>query len=101
MAKVSLDQVRESLPLPPQGYTYSVERVSPMVVKVWLNHPDQYTYTEDPVRTIYCFLKNDKVHPPSDKDKMRVKSLCHIDDLDHQSPWTTIVPKTTNLLNLV
>jgi len=99
--KVTIKEVEDSLPSPPDGFSYSVERVSPMVAKVWLNHPDRYTYTEDPVRTIYCFLKNDKVHPPSDKDKMRPKSVCHISELSQQSPHTTIVSKTTSLLHLL
>ncbi len=100
MAKVTVKQVTDALPVAPDGYSYSVEKVSPMVIKVWLNHPNEYTFKSD-VRTIYCFLKNDKVHPPSTCDKMRPKSLCQIDELCNQSPYTTIVPKTTNLLDLV
>ena len=103
--KVKVDEslVRESLPtIPNDKYSHSIERVSPMVIKVWLNHHHDYDFAcGKPVRTIYCFLKNDKVHPPLTHDKMRVRSLCHISELYQQSPYTTMIPKSTNLLDLV
>ena len=101
--KVTLEQVRDNLPsIPDDRYTYEVERISPMVVKVWLRHHFPYDYAcGKPVKTIYCYLKNEKVHAPKSKDKMQVKSICTIDELSSQ-PWnTTIVPSgPTNLWHL-
>ena len=77
--KVTTEYVYQSLPKAPKGYTYHVERVTPRVIKVWLDHPDYLFKTG--VRTIHSFIKGDKVHPPRNKDKMRVESLCDIDDL--------------------
>ena len=106
MSKVTLEEVRNNLPVPPISdsfeYSYSLERVSPMVIKVWLNHHHNFDYAcGRPVRTIYCFLKNDKVHPPKSKDKMQVKSICTIDELEEQNPYSTIKPSgSRNLWNL-
>ena len=79
MSKVTTGLVEFCLPEPPTGYSYSVERVTPRVIKVWLNHPP-YLFKEG-VRTIYCFVKGDKVHPARNKEKMRVESLCDLNDL--------------------
>ena len=98
---VSTTRVENLLPDPPDGYSYSVERVSPMVLKVWLNHPDHYIYTTDPVRTVYCFIKNDRVHPPASHKKMRPKSLCSVHELFTMPCYTTIIPTTTSLLHLL
>ncbi len=102
MSKVTPQQIIESLPKAPKGYTYSVENVSPLVNKVWFHHHYPYDYAcGKPVKTIYCFLKSDKVHPPKSKDKMRVKSLCHISELSQQDPLTTIIPSgPSNLWHL-
>ena len=98
---VSIERVNNLLPDPPDGFTYSIERVSPMVLKVWLNHPDHYIYTSDPVRTVYCFIKNDRVHPPASHKKMRPKSVCSVHELFTCSCYTTIIPTTTSLLHLL
>ena len=98
---VSITRVENLLPDPPDGYSYSVERVSPMVLSVWLNHPPQYNYTDEPVRTIYCFIKNDKVHPPKNYKSMRPKSVCHVNELFTMPCYTTIIPTTHSLLHLL
>ena len=86
--KVGTQTVYDNLPKAPKGYTYTVERVTPRVIKVWLNHPP-YLFKQD-VRTIYCFVKGDKVHPPRNKDKMRVDSLCDVWDLCTCDNYSTI-----------
>ena len=98
---VSIERVNNLLPDPPDGFTYSIERVSPMVLKVWLNHPDKYIYTSDPVRTVYCFIKNDRVHPPASHKKMRPLSIASVHELFTLSCYTTIIPTTTSLLHLL
>jgi hypothetical protein len=98
---VSTTRVENLLPDPPDGYSYSIERVSPMVLKVWLNHPDHFNYTDEPVRTIYCFIKNDRVHPPKNHKTMRPKSLCSVHELFTMPCYTTIIPTTTSLLHLL
>ena len=98
--KLQLNDVTRALPNPPHGqYSYTVERVSPMVIKVWLNCYRNWDYKlGEPSKTIYCFVKGDMVHAPKSKDKMRIKPLCHISELTNQSPYSTIVPEgPTNL----
>ena len=90
--EVTIPLVKENLPQPPDGYSYSVERITPMVIKVWLNHPDVYTYTTEPVRTIYAFVKRDMVHAGKNRDKMRVSSTCNLTELSQQSPFTVMQP---------
>ena len=96
---VSLERIENLLPDPPDDHTYSIERVSPLVVAVWLNHPPKYNYTTEPVRTIYCFIKNDRVHPPATHKKMRPKSLCSVHELFTLPRYTTIIPTRTTLLS--
>jgi len=101
--KVSLKQVRDNLPaIPDDRYSYEVERISPMIIKVWLKHHHPYDYAcGKSVKTIYCFLKNDKVHASKNKDKMQIKSLCTIDELSHQQWHTLIKPSgPSNLWHL-
>ena len=103
MAKITLQQVKDNLPtIPDDRYSYEVERISPMVIKVWLVHHFPYDYAcGKPVKTIHSYLKNEKVHPPKSRDKMQVKSICTIDELSSQ-PWhTTVTPSgPTNLWHL-
>ena len=90
--------VKESLPVAPDGYSYSIERVTPQVIKVWLNHHYPYDYAVGkPVRTIYCFVKRDVVHAGKNRDKMRVSATCNLSELSHQSPFTVIKPDTEAL----
>ena len=86
--KVTTQFVYDNLPKAPKGYTYSVERVTPRVIKVWLDHPDRLFKSD--VRTIYCFIKGDKVHAARNKDKMRVEPLCDIEDLYHCDNYSVI-----------
>jgi len=97
MSKVTLQDIEDALPCPDIDYEYEIERVSPMVHRVWLIHPqDKYLFKQD-VRTVYCYLKGDKVHAPLSVKKMRPKSLCHISELHLQRWQTTIIPTQTSL----
>ena len=86
-------QILRSLPQAPDGYYYTIQDVSPMVSKVWLNDLRIFSHTADPVRTIYCFVKNTKVHAPLSAHKMQPKSICTLTDLHKKNPYSTIVPK--------
>ena len=96
MAKVTISQIEEALPSPGDGYDYEIENVSSMVHRVWLIPPDKYLFKEN-VRTVYCYVKGDKVHAPISVKKMRPKSLCHISELPNQRWQTTIIPTQTSL----
>lgn len=73
-----------------------------MVIRVWLNHHIEYMYKQgEPVRTIYCFIKGDKVYPPKNYKTARARSLCGIMELYKQPNYSTIVPKTRSLLHLL
>ena len=104
--KVTVQQVKDSLPSPPTSdmlkYYYSVERISPMVMKVWLHMERNWDFNlGEGCKVIYCYLKNDKVHPPKNSDKMQVKSICTIDELSEQNPYSTIKPSgSRNLWHL-
>ena len=94
--------VKESLPEPPQNHSYSVERVTDMVIKVWLNHHQNYDYAVGkPVSTIYAYIKRDMVHEPKNSLKMKVKALCPLSELSTKSPYTTMVPDTNFVIDLL
>jgi len=95
------DQIHQYLPDAPPGYHYSVEQVSKLIQKVWLHHEYDYVYAEgDPVKTVYCFVKGDKVHPPKDHKQARPRSVTTLVDLHTMSPYTTVVPTTTDLTHI-
>ena len=100
--EVTIPLVKENLPQPPDGYSYSVERITPLVIKVWLNHHQQYDYAcGKPVRTLYCFLKRDKVHAGKNRDKMKVSSTCNLTELSQQSPFTVMQPDAEALAEFI
>jgi len=45
---------------PAGGYWYSVESFKRNIISIWLYHPDRYSYTTDPVRTIWGFYDTKK-----------------------------------------
>tara|TARA_R110002012_G_scaffold319395_1_gene539895 strand:+ start:253 stop:585 length:333 start_codon:yes stop_codon:yes gene_type:complete len=100
--EVTESLVKENLPSPPEGYSYSVERVTPMVIKVWLYHDDaNYSYTNEPVYTIHSFIKRDMVHQPKNTEKMKVSSICHLSELSEQSSWSTLNQPDNPLVDLL
>ena len=104
MAKTPKDthtHVKESLPTPPPHHHYEVEQMSPLVTRVWLCHERDYVWSDEPVKTVYCFVKGGKVYPPKNYKTARPKSVGLLIDLKSMSPYTTIVPTTTSLLHLL
>ena len=95
--KVDEEMVRNNLPRAPKGYSYTVERVTPRVIKVWLNHPP-YLFKQD-VRTIHSFIKGDKVRAPRNKEKMRVESICDVWDLCTLDSYS-VINDTHDVLSL-
>lgn len=98
--KVTEEMVRENLPSPPPECSYTIERVTPRVIKVWINHLRNFDYTTDPVRSIYCYVKQEMVHAGKNSDKMRVEPVCHLTELSQQSPYSVIVPTQTSLQHI-
>ena len=97
MAKTTVQDIEDALPCPDIDYEYEIERVSPLVFRVWLVHPqDKYLFKED-VKTVYCYVKGGKVYPPISTKKMRPKSLCPLSELYTQRWQTTIIPTQTSL----
>lgn len=45
---------------PPANYSYEVESFRSNVVAIWLRHHYNYTYSSDPVRTIWGFYNTKK-----------------------------------------
>ena len=87
----TIQQVTDSLPVPPPGYSYKVERVTPQVIKVWLCHDDaNHSYTNEAVYSIHSYVKKDMAHIPRNSEKMRVSPLCHFSELRNQSRWSLI-----------
>ena len=41
----------------PEGYSYECEEYKKNLLRIWLLHPDVYSYTTDSVRTIWGFCK--------------------------------------------
>ena len=44
----------------PDGFKYEVSQFKSNIVAIHLRHPDVYSYTSDPVRTIWGFVKTKK-----------------------------------------
>ena len=45
---------------PPKGYSYTVKEYKKNVVSIWLDHHATYSYTNDPVSTIWGFYNTKK-----------------------------------------
>jgi len=45
----------------PEGFSYKVEQFKKNIDAIWLCHPDKYTFTSDPVRTIWGFIKYKRI----------------------------------------
>ena len=90
-------QTLSCLPDPPEWGYYSVEQVSPLVQRVWLHDTRFYSYTTDPVMTVWGFIKGNKVHPPKNSQHMKPKSVSLVTEAWRLSCYTTIVPDLTQL----
>lgn len=56
---------------PKQGFSYKVQQHQRNLLSIWLCHPDQYSYTADPVSTIWGFYntKTKQYHAPINHKK--------------------------------
>ena len=90
-------QTESCLPTPPEWGYYSVEQVSPLVQRVWLHDTRFYSYTTDPVMTVWGFVRGDKVHPPKNSQHKKPKSVSLVTEAWRLSCYTTIVPDLTQL----
>lgn len=80
------EEVLTYLPEEPPGYYYSVEQMSTLVQRVWLNHKCHYNYNSgEPVKTIWGFIKSGKVHTAKNYKQAKARSVCSIVDA-HQLP---------------
>ena len=71
---------------------------------IWLVHPKgKYTYTDEPVKTIYAWVKRTGVvHSPLNHLKPHQRcEVCQLVDLRQQPKYTVIVPKVNSLLHLL
>lgn len=94
--------IEKHLPTPPAQHHYEIERVSPLVAKVWLVRDERSQLLEKEIRTIYCFIKGKRVlrvHKPKNHKDMYSKSLCSAEELKDKSPWSLFVPKVTRLFD--
>ena len=96
------------LPHPPRGFGgdtqdhYEVEQRSPMIQVVWLVHSYPYDYAcGKDVRTVWGFIKNNKVYAAKNSKTMRPKSVCDLVDAHKLSPYTAFTPTTTSLLHIL
>ena len=57
---------------PPKGYSYTVKEHKKNVVSIWLDHHATYSYTTDPVSTIWGFYntKTKQYHAPINSKKV-------------------------------
>ena len=102
MKHLSPDQIDYFLPCPPPGYHHEVEQVGKLTHKVWLVHERNYDYAcGKQVKTIWGYIKHNKVYCPKDNKTAYVKSCCDLVDAYKLSCYTSIVPKTTDLTHLI
>ena len=93
--------IRDCLPVPPFSHKYLIIQQSPQIWRVDLLHPMKYSYTTDPVKTIWGFVKSTgKVHSPLNHLKPRQRPLCDLTEVTDDLQWTTIIPKTRSILHL-
>mgnify|MGYP001311251762 CR=1 FL=1 len=57
---MSLELPPDFIHEPPKGFHYSVEEYRRNMVSIWLHHSNRYSYTTDPVRTIWGFYDTKK-----------------------------------------
>jgi hypothetical protein len=82
----SANDILALMPSPPPGYSYRVEKVSPLVHKVILVFPEMLRKSD--VECVHCFIKGGKVYPASNGKTPQSKSVGKLSDLPTMSPWT-------------
>ena len=90
--------IRESLPDAPTGYHYEVDRFSALVWRVWLINEGFFSYTNEPVRSIWGFIKSTgDVIRPRNAQKVSREKVAHVTDIPRSMRFTTIIPDLTQL----
>ena len=79
-------EIYSHLPVPPDGYHYRVDKVSPMIHKVVLVFPEMLRKSN--VECVHCFIKGSKVYAASNGKTPKPKAVCNLTDLHRMSPWT-------------
>ena len=90
--------IRESLPNAPEGFHYTIDRFSALVWRVWIINEGFFSYTNEPVRSIWGFIKSTgDVIRPRNSQKVSREKVAHITDIPRSMRYTTIVPDLTQL----
>ena len=95
------------LPEPPEGFTYEVEKFSPLVHRVWIiNHGTTFSYTSEPVKSVWGFVKSTgDVVLPKNHLKITSNKVCHVTEIPQSMKYSTInstiVPTCTQLTDFV
>jgi hypothetical protein len=82
----SSSDILSLMPSPPPGYSYRVDKVSPLVSKVVLVFPEMLR--KSGIECVHCFIKNGKVFPASNGKTAQARSVGTLADLPTMSPWT-------------
>ena len=100
---MTTDKVILSLPEAPEGYSYEVEQESQMWWRIWIINHGYFSYTSEPPRSVYGFVKrNGSCHPPLNSKKPRQREvLCQLVDLHKQQRYSMIVTEKKSLLHLL
>lgn len=71
----------------PDGFRYEVTQPKRNTLAIWLCHPAVYSYTNDPVKTIWGFYRSNKktYHAPINSNKVG-----EIVDIKSTRPWTAM-----------
>jgi len=94
---VNASLIEDNLPVCPEGYSRKIVQVSPRVYRVSLEHSFSYSYTSEPVETVWGFVKsNGDVVRPSTFEKASREVVCGILDAKQLSPYTSIIPTRTD-----
>ena len=98
---VDEDLISKCLPELPDGFSYSIEKFSALVWRVWVNHHYPFDYAcGKPVHTIHSFIKSTgDVMKPKNCDKMSNERVCHVSNIPQSMNLTVIKPKYTTLLS--
>ena len=65
---------------PPKGFHYEIQPFKRNVLSIWLHHPDCYTYTSDPVVTIWGFYNTKKCQYYAPRNSKSVGDPVDFDD---------------------
>lgn len=80
---------------PPENYSYEVEDYRSNMVAIWLRHHYPYSYSSDPVRTIWGFYNIKKRQYLSPINSKKVGNVVLI---DNTTPYTSMPIKQNPLM---